>query len=136
MPIQGSISSGHRPIEPEMERTVTIEGLLMEVVSIAIQQSSNPFDPVVKNEFQFRPLNFTQKFLNASEKILWPRELLYYQCRLHVPEKAEVRRCHIRTVTRMGYWNNRIFSEKFSETFERWTRHLSKCKLNQRECGL
>jgi hypothetical protein len=32
----------------------------------------NQLNPVVKDEFQFGPLNFTQKFLNASEKILCP----------------------------------------------------------------
>jgi hypothetical protein len=30
----------------------------------------NPLYPVVKDEFQFRPLNFAQKFLNANEKLL------------------------------------------------------------------
>jgi hypothetical protein len=49
---------------------VIIEGLLMEAVSIVIQHPLNPRYPVVKDEFQFRPLIFTQKFLNASEKIL------------------------------------------------------------------
>jgi hypothetical protein len=47
---------------------VIIEGLLMEVFSIVIQHPLNPLYPVLKGEFQFRPLNFTQKFLNASEK--------------------------------------------------------------------
>jgi hypothetical protein len=55
---------------------VVIEGLLMEVVSIVVQHPLNPLYPVVKDEFQFRCLNFTQKELNASEKILWPGELL------------------------------------------------------------
>jgi hypothetical protein len=66
----------------------------MEAVSIVIQRPLIPFYPVVKDEFQFRSLNFTQKFLNvlnASEKILWPRELLSCQYRLHVPQKPEVR---------------------------------------------
>jgi hypothetical protein len=67
------------------------EGLLMEAVFIIIQNPLNPLYPVVKDEFQFRLLNFTQKFLDASEKILWPRELLSCQCRLHVPEKPEAR---------------------------------------------
>jgi hypothetical protein len=31
--------------------------------------------PVAKDEFQFIRLNFIQKFLNASEEILWPQEL-------------------------------------------------------------
>jgi hypothetical protein len=50
---------------------VIIENLPVEAVSIVIQHplTLNPFYPVVKDEFQFRPLNFTQKFLNASEKI-------------------------------------------------------------------
>jgi hypothetical protein len=38
---------------------VIIESLLMEVVSIVIQHPLNSLDPVVKDEFQFRPLNFT-----------------------------------------------------------------------------
>jgi hypothetical protein len=46
-----------------------IEDLLMEVVSIIIQHPLNPLYPVVKEEFQFKPLNFIQKFLKASEKI-------------------------------------------------------------------
>jgi hypothetical protein len=52
---------------------VIIEDLLMEIVSSVIQHPLNPFYPRAKDKFQFRPLNFTQKFLNASEKILWPR---------------------------------------------------------------
>jgi hypothetical protein len=91
---------------------VITEGLLMEVISIIIQYSLNPFHPVVKDKFQFRPLNITQKFPNASEKILWPGELLFFECRLHVPEKPEVRRCQVRIARQMGYSNNRIFSEK------------------------
>jgi hypothetical protein len=47
-----------------------------------------------------RPLNFTQKYLKASEKILWPGELLSWQYRLHVPEK------------RKEHSSNRIFSEQ------------------------
>jgi hypothetical protein len=70
---------------------VIIKGLLMEVVSIIIQHPLNPPYPVVKDEFQFKPLIFTQKFLNASEKIIWPGALLSCQCRSHVPEKSEVR---------------------------------------------
>jgi hypothetical protein len=31
----------------------------------------NLISPVVKSEFQFRLLNFTQKCPNANEKILW-----------------------------------------------------------------
>jgi hypothetical protein len=30
------------------------------------------------------------------------------QCRLHVPEKPEVRRCQVRTVSRMGHSNSKI----------------------------
>jgi hypothetical protein len=70
---------------------VIIEGLLIEVVSIVIQCPLNPVYPGMKDEFQFRPLNFTQKSLNASEKILWPGELLSCQYRFHVPEKPEVK---------------------------------------------
>jgi hypothetical protein len=84
----------------------------MEVVSIIIRHPLNQLYPVVKYEFQFKLWNFTQTFLNASEKILWPGELLSCHGRLHVPEKPEVRRCQVRTVRRMGYWNNRIFSDK------------------------
>jgi hypothetical protein len=84
-----SIRSGDRPIRAELERMVIIKGLHMEGVSIVIQHPVNPHYPMVKDEFQFRPLNFIQKFLNASEKILWPGELLFSQCRLHVPEKSE-----------------------------------------------
>jgi hypothetical protein len=62
--------------------------VIMEVVSVVVQQALNPFYPVVKDKLQFRPLNFTQTFLNASEKILWSAELLSCQCRLHVPRKA------------------------------------------------
>jgi hypothetical protein len=92
---------------------VIIKGSLMEVVSIVIQQQHplNPLYPVVKDEFPFRPLNFTQKRLNASAKILRPGKLLSCQCHLHVLEKPEIRRCQARTVRRMGYSNNRIFSE-------------------------
>jgi hypothetical protein len=49
---------------------VTREDLITEVVSIVIQHPLNPLYPVVKDEFQFRPMNFTQKFMNASEKVL------------------------------------------------------------------
>jgi hypothetical protein len=51
---------------------VIIEVFLMEVVSIVIQHPLSPPYPVVKDGFQFRPLNFTQTFLNASEKLFWP----------------------------------------------------------------
>jgi hypothetical protein len=71
--IERSISSGHRPIGAELERMVIIEGLLTEIVSIVIQHPSNLLCPVLKDEFQFRPLNFTQKFLNNNRKILWSR---------------------------------------------------------------
>jgi hypothetical protein len=97
---------------------VIIEGLLMEVVSILIQHPLNPLYPVVKDEFQFKPLNFTQKFLNTSQKILWPGELFFSQCRLHVPEKPEVKRCQVRTVKWMGYSNDIFFSQQFSEAFQ------------------
>jgi hypothetical protein len=70
----------------------------------------NPLYPVVKDEFQFRSLNLTQKLLNAREKILWPWELLF--CHFYVPEKPEVGRCQVRTVRQMGQLNNRIFSGK------------------------
>jgi hypothetical protein len=53
-----------------------IEGLLMEVVFIVVQHPLNPLYPVVKDKLQLRPLDFTQKFLNASENILWPGESL------------------------------------------------------------
>jgi hypothetical protein len=84
----------------------------MEVVSIVIQHSLNPLYPVVKEEFQSRLLNFTQKFLNTSEKIICPGELLFCQCHLHMPEKPEIRRCQVGTVRRVGYSNDGIFSEK------------------------
>jgi hypothetical protein len=84
----------------------------MEIVSIVIQHPLNAVDPVVKGEFQFRLLKVTQEFLNASKKIFWPGELLSCQCRLHVPERTEVR-----TVRRMGYPNNQIFSEKVLRGF-------------------
>jgi hypothetical protein len=70
---------------------VTIEGLFIEVVSIVIQHPLNPLYPVAKDEFQFRPVNCIQKGLNASAKILWPGDLLSCQCRIHMPEKPEVR---------------------------------------------
>jgi hypothetical protein len=93
---------------------VIIKSRLMEVVSVVIQHPLNPLYPMVEEEFQFRLLNFTQKFLNASEKILWPGELSSCQSRLHVPEsqKSQVRRCEVRTVGPMGYSNNRIFSKE------------------------
>jgi hypothetical protein len=78
-----------------------MEDLLMEVVSIVLRHSLNPLYPVVKDEFQFRSLNCTPKFLNASEKILWPGKLLSCQCCLHVAEKPEVRRYQVRTVRRV-----------------------------------
>jgi hypothetical protein len=90
---------------------VFIEGFLMEVVVIVTKYPVNPLCPVAKDEFQFRPLNFTQKFLNASEKILWPGDLLSCQCRLHVPEKPEIRKCQVRTLRQMKYSNNRFLSE-------------------------
>jgi hypothetical protein len=89
-----------------------MEDLFMKVVSIVIQHPLNPLYPVMKDEFEFRPLNFTHNFLNASEKILWPGELLSCQCRFYVSEKSELTRCQVRTVRRMGYSNNRIFNEK------------------------
>jgi hypothetical protein len=61
--LSGSISSGHRAIGAELERMVIIEDLLMEVVSIVIQYPLNPLYPVVKDEFQFRRLDFAQTFL-------------------------------------------------------------------------
>jgi hypothetical protein len=70
---------------------VIIESLLREAVSILIQHPLSLFYPVMKDEFQLRPLNFTQKFLNASEKIFWPGELSSCQCPLHLPEKPEGR---------------------------------------------
>jgi hypothetical protein len=85
----------------ELEQRVVIKGLFMGVVSIIIRHRLNPLYPVMKDEFQFRPLNFAQKFVNASEKILWPGELLPCQCRFHVPKKPEARRCQIRTVRRI-----------------------------------
>jgi hypothetical protein len=91
---------------------VPMEGIFMGVISIVIQHSLNRLYSVVKDKFQFRPLNFTQKFLNASEKIVWPGKLLACQCSPHMPEKPEVRRCHVRAVKQMGYSNNRIFSQK------------------------
>jgi hypothetical protein len=66
---------------------VTIEGLFMEVVSIVSQHPLNPLSLVVKDEVQFRPLNFSQKYLNANDEILWPGERLSCQCGFHVPEK-------------------------------------------------
>jgi hypothetical protein len=90
----------------ELERMVIREGLFMEVVFIIIQHPLKPLHPVVKDKFQFRPLTFTQKFLNASEKILWPGELLPCQCRLHVLEKPKVRRCEVGSVRQMEYSNN------------------------------
>jgi hypothetical protein len=114
---RGSISSGHRPNGAELERMMIAKCLF----SITIQHPVNPLYPVVKDEFQFRPLDFIQTFLNANEKILSPGELLPCQCRLHVPEKPKARRCQVGTVRWMGYSNHRIFTEKFAAPFERWT---------------
>jgi hypothetical protein len=97
---------------------VIIEGLFMELIFIVIQHPLNTLYPLVKDEFQFKSLNFTDRFLNAGEKTLWPGELLFCQYRFHVPEKSEVRMCQVRTVRQMGYSNNRIFSVGSSETFE------------------
>jgi hypothetical protein len=72
-----SINRGHRPIRAELESMVITEGLFMEIVSIAIQHTLNPFYSEAKDESQFRPLNFTQKFLDGSEKILWPGNFSY-----------------------------------------------------------
>jgi hypothetical protein len=91
---------------------VITEDLLVEVVSIVTQHPLNRLDPVVKDEFQFRLVKVTQKFLNARRKILSPGELLSCRCRVYVPKKSEVRRCQARTVRRMGHSNNRIFSEQ------------------------
>jgi hypothetical protein len=44
----------------------------MKVVSIVIKHPLNRLYPLVKDEFQFKLLIFTQKFLSVSEKILWP----------------------------------------------------------------
>jgi hypothetical protein len=51
---------------------VVMENLFIEVVSIVIQHPLNTLCSMVKDELQFRPLNFNQKFVNASEKILCP----------------------------------------------------------------
>jgi hypothetical protein len=56
---------------------VIIDGLLIKVISIILQYPLNPLYPVVKDEFQFRSLNFTQKYLNGNEKILWPGGLSF-----------------------------------------------------------
>jgi hypothetical protein len=71
---------------------MVIEDLLMQAISIVIQQqhSLNSLYQLMKDEFQFRPLNFTQEVLNANE-ILWPEKLLSCQYRVHVLEKPEVR---------------------------------------------
>jgi hypothetical protein len=91
MNVAGSISRGHRPIGAELKRLVIIDGLLMEMVSIIIQYPLNPLDPVVKDEFQFRPLNLTQKTLSASEKIFWSGELLFARAGSNVNEKFSYR---------------------------------------------
>jgi hypothetical protein len=113
----GSRSRGHRPLRAELKRMVIIKDLFMEVVSIVIQHPLNPLYLVIKDQFQFQPLNFTQKFLNVSEKILWPRKLLVCHCRLHVSEKREVRMSQVRTVTRTGHSNNRIVNENVYRDF-------------------
>jgi hypothetical protein len=59
---------------------VILRGLFMEVVSIVLQSPLKQLYLVVRDGFQFRTLNFTQKFLNANEKILWPGELLSCLC--------------------------------------------------------
>jgi hypothetical protein len=69
---RGSIRSGHRPIGAELEQMVIIKGLFMEVVFIVIQHPLSPLYPVVKDEFQFRPLNFTHKFLMAVRRSSGP----------------------------------------------------------------
>jgi hypothetical protein len=46
-----------KAIGVELERMVMIEGLLVEIVSVAVQHLLNPLYPVVKDKFQFRALN-------------------------------------------------------------------------------
>jgi hypothetical protein len=53
-----------------------MEGFPMEVVSVILQHPSDRLDPVVEQEFQFRPLNFVKKCPNARKKIVWLAELL------------------------------------------------------------
>jgi hypothetical protein len=53
-----SVSSGHRKIEAEPERTMIVDSLFVDVVSIVIHHSLNPLYPAVKGEFQFRPPEF------------------------------------------------------------------------------
>jgi hypothetical protein len=64
--------------------------LLVEIVSIIIQHPSNPFDPVVKDMFQFRPLRLIQKRLKVIKKVGSTSELLSLHCGLHVAGKPEV----------------------------------------------
>jgi hypothetical protein len=135
-PIQyrGSISSGHRPIGAELEQMVIIEGLLMEVVSIVVRHPLNPLCPVVKDKFQFRPLNCTQKFLNSrmrERRSSGPGSCCSASTAF-VYQKPEARsqRCQARTVRRMGCSNNRILSKKFPEDSEWWTRQLSRCTFS------
>jgi hypothetical protein len=71
-----SISSGHRPVEAILSPLMRTEGLPKEVVSVILQHPSDPLDPVVKHEFQFRPLNFLKECLNARKKIVWLVEML------------------------------------------------------------
>jgi hypothetical protein len=118
-----SISSGYRPIGAEVERMVIIEKLHMEVVSIGIQHTLNPLYPMVKDEFQSRPLNFTQNVWVPVRRFSDPGNCCPASTAFMWPEgqKSEIRRCQVRTVRRMGYSNKSFFSRKFSEAFERWT---------------
>jgi hypothetical protein len=71
----------------------------------------------MENMFQFGPLNFVQKRLNAIKKIHWPSELLSRQCAFHVTEKPDARMCQVMPTSGMGRSNNVIFSEKVFRGF-------------------
>jgi hypothetical protein len=88
--IRESVSSGRRLIQAEPERMVMTEGLVIRGSSVMIHHSSNALNPIAEDMFQFRPLNFIEKRLNAIRKIWWLNELLSRQCALHVIEKPEV----------------------------------------------
>jgi hypothetical protein len=109
------------PGRAELERMVIIESLFMEVISIVIQYPLNPLYPVAKDKFRSKPLNYTQKFLNVSDKILLPGKLLSCQCRVHLSENQNSK------CAKSGFyggWDTRIIefsAKKFSEAFEWWT---------------
>jgi hypothetical protein len=60
-----------------------------DLLSIVIQHPLNLLYLVVKAQFEFRPLNFTQKFLNTSETILWPGNYFHASAAFMYPKSQK-----------------------------------------------